>query len=453
MSHDLNSQSSPVLSMAASWDQAWNDAQSQLAAIRASPQTSPSLPRRTIRVGQLDSDLLDLELVQLLKEPLNKTLALLSASLRGRFDPELTLIIQLTLYKLSVWTTGSSYGAKLQDLRYFVSRKRDETLARESQSVMVLFLTVLLASGIPRRVLLLHGTLTILVPYFHSRLRSYALSNAWPDAPSSDARRKAWMILTHVESSLTLLSLLSFVGFLWDGRFRSVVDRILNMSLIPSRRMVKRDVSYEFMNRQMVWQAFTEFLIFALPLINARKIRRQVNRLTSAISQSSVTTKAQMLLGVSKTAALDRPAESRGKYWALPLDQCAICAENASLSLDLGNTSNAFTNFALPETSDSTQESEGPSNYPIYTPYITSCGHLYCYHCVSERMMRAADEVEADADWECLRCVQMVKAAERYQAEFQLGSEMSGSDYDFSSDVDATDLSVDTYSDSVSDLE
>jgi hypothetical protein len=29
------------------------------------------------------------------------------------------------------------------------------------------------------------------------------------------------------------------------------------MRLVPSRRLVKRDVSYEFMNRQMVWHAFT----------------------------------------------------------------------------------------------------------------------------------------------------------------------------------------------------
>lgn len=29
------------------------------------------------------------------------------------------------------------------------------------------------------------------------------------------------------------------------------------MTLVPSRRLVKRDVSYEFMNRQMVWHAFT----------------------------------------------------------------------------------------------------------------------------------------------------------------------------------------------------
>lgn len=40
------------------------------------------------------------------------------SSLKGRFDPELTLLIQLTLYKFSLWDTGATYGAKLQGLRY-----------------------------------------------------------------------------------------------------------------------------------------------------------------------------------------------------------------------------------------------------------------------------------------------------------------------------------------------
>lgn len=40
-------------------------------------------------------------------------------------------------------------------------------------------------------------------------------------------------------------------------RHRTIADRILHMCLVPSRRLVKRDVSYEFMNRQMVWHAFT----------------------------------------------------------------------------------------------------------------------------------------------------------------------------------------------------
>ena len=80
--------------------------------------------------------------------------------------------------------------------------------------------------------------------------------------------------MTSLESTYTLLGLVSFLVFLWDGRFvsllgfltihsyvaarfRTIADRLLKLRLVPARRHVKRDVSYEFMNRQMVWHAFT----------------------------------------------------------------------------------------------------------------------------------------------------------------------------------------------------
>ena len=64
-----------------------------------------------------------------------------------------------------------------------------------------------------------HGLLTIVVPYVHTRVRSHALSNAWPDAPSSDRRRKAWEYLTRLESLHSLAGLLNFTVFLWNGRY------------------------------------------------------------------------------------------------------------------------------------------------------------------------------------------------------------------------------------------
>lgn len=79
-------------------------------------------------------------------------------------------------------------------------------------------MTLSAASGIPARILVVHGILTVLVPYFHTRIRAHALSKAWPDAPSSDRRRKAWELLTGLESTHAFFSLTSFVAFLWDGR-------------------------------------------------------------------------------------------------------------------------------------------------------------------------------------------------------------------------------------------
>lgn len=130
-------------------------------------------------------------------------------------------------------------------------------------------------SGLPAYTLFGHALLTALVPYIYTRCRSYALSHGWPDAPNSDSRRKFWKLLNKCESTHSLLSMLNFimflsngqyvsayrcsssVGLIWSQRCRTLADRILSLRLMPTRQLSTRAVSYEFMNRQMVWHAFT----------------------------------------------------------------------------------------------------------------------------------------------------------------------------------------------------
>jgi peroxin-2 len=40
-------------------------------------------------------------------------------------------------------------------------------------------------------------------------------------------------------------------------RYRTMADRILRLRLVPARPIVTRNVSYEFMNREMVWHSLT----------------------------------------------------------------------------------------------------------------------------------------------------------------------------------------------------
>jgi len=61
-----------------SWQQAWDKAQPRLSQIRDSLNSNDSPNPRIIRVGQIDSELLDEELVHLLQEPLNKALSLVN---------------------------------------------------------------------------------------------------------------------------------------------------------------------------------------------------------------------------------------------------------------------------------------------------------------------------------------------------------------------------------------
>ncbi|KAG1872736.1 Pex12 amino terminal region-domain-containing protein [Suillus tomentosus] len=379
------------------WQQAWDAAQPRLHSIRdvlASP-TFPKPNPRIIRVGQLDAELLDAELVHILIEPVSKALATVNASMKSRFEPELALLVQLVLYRFSVWSSGASYGAMLQGLRYSVPSSG-------------------LNSRPSRRLLIIHGALTILVPYFRNRLHAHALSHAWPDAPASDIRRRAWAALTSLETAHGAFSLLNFVAFLWNGRYRTIIDRFLAMRLEPSQALIKRDVSYEFMNRQMVWHAFTEFLLFLLPLINPRSVAR---RLTSTFSSIFPTP--------SPTQKIRAP--KRGKYYSLPPDQCAICAENASLNVNLGDAAGALASYtpAFPASSnsdagDNNSEGDGEPPYPITTPYLASCGHIYCYTCLAERMLRAADD--GSCGWTCLRCAEEVRSADRYRLESEGGN-------------------------------
>lgn len=66
------------MSSLSSWENVWNRAQPRLATIRETLSSDAATNPRILRVGQLDSELLDQELVHLLQEPLNKTLALVN---------------------------------------------------------------------------------------------------------------------------------------------------------------------------------------------------------------------------------------------------------------------------------------------------------------------------------------------------------------------------------------
>ncbi|KAI6130404.1 Pex12 amino terminal region-domain-containing protein [Pisolithus croceorrhizus] len=402
------------------WQEAWEAAQPALSLIRGSLNADGIPTPRPLRVNQIDSELLDQQLVHLLCEPLQRALGIANAALRTRFEPELTLLVQVVLYKFSVWNLGATYGAKLQGLAYGAPTGTKGPLA---------------PSGLRRRTLIIHGAFTIFLPYCYNRLRAYALSRAWPDAPSSDKRRIAWRTLSRLETTHALLALFNTLVFLWNGRYRSLTDRFLRLSLVSTRGKVTREVSYEFMNRQMVWHAFTEFLLFLLPLISPRVLQRRFGKVVS-----------RLVLSVLPSSNDRKPWQrKRGKYEALPSGQCAICADNASHTLDLGYSANTPTSLAPYSSSqesitDPASVDEIPA-FPIHTPYITSCGHLYCYYCISERMMRTVDE-GSEVGWECLRCAEHVRSADRWEAEVSVVRDSSSeSDYEFSSEFGTTDLS------------
>lgn len=186
---------------------------------------------------------------------------------------------------------------------------------------------------------------------------------------------------------------------------------------------------------------FKEFLLFLLPLINARTLRRKLLSIVSSIP-SALQPFRNALNPVTNAEKTQRVPIKRGKYWSLPQDQCPLCVESSQFNLtisDLSKLSRSSPGFTSGGPAETTSDAEPPA-CPIYNPYQTSCGHIYCYHCIAEQILRAADEGNGTG-WECLRCGQGVKEAHRYVVEIIEG-ENSESDYEFSSDLDiSTDLS------------
>ena len=61
-----------------SWERIWNDSRPQLVSIQQSLAGRQHVTSRVMRVGKLDAELLDQELVQVLQDPLAKALSVVN---------------------------------------------------------------------------------------------------------------------------------------------------------------------------------------------------------------------------------------------------------------------------------------------------------------------------------------------------------------------------------------
>ena len=162
--------------------------------------------------------------------------------------------------------------------------------------------------------------------------------------------------------------------------------------------------------------------MFLLPLLPHRKLRRIAGMAVGAIMHplDTLCTVIPFASSVLGRAPYDDRQKSprRGKLAQLPEDECAICYENATTTLNIADPTHAFAGDIQSQSSSdfhlTTRKGEPPT-HPLTTPYRTSCGHIYCYTCIAEKMLRAADE--DGGPWECLRCGNPVLGAERFRIE------------------------------------
>lgn len=319
-------------------------------------------------MSQLDADILDSELVSLLKQQLSSISHLHRGWWTYELQPELwSLLLNLVVFRLTVWKKGTSYGLGLQNLQ--LSNFKNGKIIGYSKR------TALLA--------------VIIGDYLFTKFQSYLYSV--DEADVADAEKSSFAlfgavkrlilanrtkILTSISSTLRVLNLVNFTLFLVSGRYSTFLHRVLGITLTPVVSDLLKfngsNVNFEFQNRQLVWNTMTEFLVFILPLLQLKKLRRMTSKMLLPYRKKA------------KSKSQDDEAFSSA-YSNLPLSQCAICHNNGEKrARSLGKTPSSL------------------SSFPVTNPHVTNCGHIYCYICIATKF-NAIENNDGDEEG-CLRC-------------------------------------------------
>lgn len=326
----------------------------------------------SFRVGQVDAELLDEELLNLFQGQVSEALKYYSTSLRNDWHAEIELALRAVLYKLTVWDHGASYGASLQGLRFSDARgegARGRGVPQEARRWQ---------KGV-------YGLISVGGRYCWGKWNDHLLDvEGGYDEPSSLMKLAAYLTTT-ATTTHSLASFASFLVFLLDGRYRTILDRVLRLRLTPTSNHVSREVSFEYLNRQLVWHAFTEFLLFLLPLVGISRWRRWIGR-------AWIRTMAMFLPNVST----GDEEQSGGELGFLPERTCAICYQDQ-------NPANA-SDGDVATISATSSGVVGSASTDVTNPYEVTCGCVYCFVCVAQRL-----EAEDGEDWVCLRCGELVK--------------------------------------------
>ena len=173
------------------------------------------------------------------------------------------------------------------------------------------------------------------------------------------------------------------------------MDRILQLRLAPITSQVRRDVSFEYLNRQLVWHAFTEFLLFLLPLVGISRWRRWLSRAWRKTKR------------FAKQSGNENEDDTtlKGELAFLPERTCAICYQDQNPSSTSENELLAITGASGGVI--------GSAQTDVTNAYETiPCGCIYCFVCIGTKL-----DSEEGEGWVCLRCGELVKECRPWKGD------------------------------------
>ncbi|GME65309.1 acyl-CoA oxidase [Neofusicoccum parvum] len=338
--------------------------------------------RPAFRVGQVDAELLDEELLELLKGQAGEALKYFGSHLADEYSPEILLALRAVLFKLSIWDHNASYGAALQGLRYTDARTADP------------------ARPPPRRwQKSVYGLATVGGRYAWTKWEDWLIARTSDYELPSPRVRLAERVSSLLATTHSAAAFASFLVFLTNGRYRTLLDRLLGLRLTPTSAAISREVSFEYLNRQLVWHAFTEFLLFLLPLVGISRWRRILSRAWRRVRA--------FFAGAPASDDDESFVGKAGELGFLPERTCAICYSDQNPA---GGASEAQ---VMSQSATGGGGVVGSAATDITNPYqAVPCGCVYCFVCLAQKI-----EAEEGEGWTCLRCGDVATACKPWDGD------------------------------------
>ncbi|KAF2841033.1 peroxisomal biogenesis factor 2 [Patellaria atrata CBS 101060] len=355
----------------------------------ASLRTWDSISGRTgtrpaFRVGQVDAELLDEELLSLLKTQVGEGLKYYGSHLQDEWSTEILLVLRAMLWKLSIWDHDASYGASLQGLRYTDARGEARSRGRERPK------PTKWQKG-------LYGLFSVGGRYTWKKWEDWLVEKEGGYEEPTPLVERLSRITQFLTTAHSIGAFVSFLVFLTNGRYRTLLDRFLRLRLTPTSSKLSREVSFEYLNRQLVWHAFTEFLLFLLPLVGISRWRRILSRTWRKIRR--------FIFNRKKADDDDEDVRKGGELGFLPERTCAICYS--------GQNPTTVSETSILAASAGGGGVIGSAQTDITNPYeAIPCGDLYCFACIAQKI-----EAEEGEGWTCLRCGDIVKECKPWHGD------------------------------------
>ncbi|XP_038142648.1 peroxisome biogenesis factor 2 isoform X1 [Cyprinodon tularosa] len=304
-----------------------------------------NLQTPVLRISQLDAHELDSALEQLLWTQFTQCFQNCPPGVLTPVEPELKALLYLLLWRFTLYSSSATVGQSLLSLRYQSTTVSSHYKPLSSRQKLGLALLTLVPRWLQERSYRL-------ISYFGLSARG-ALSEM-DDGLLQRGLRKALVLVSGLAKFATLVN---FLVFLRNGRHPVLAERIAGAQTVFSKPNVVRDVNYQYMNRELLWHGFAEFLIFLLPLVNLRKLKSTVL--------------LHVLGGKSSNEEGARMPQDVWKY-------CGLCGEWPTM------------------------------------PHTVGCGHVFCYYCIKSHSI-------ADPYLSCPQCGAEAGTPKMFEIKMQVG--------------------------------